>query len=148
MEKTCTKCHCLKDMLAFPVRTRSKDGRASWCRACYKSNWDERYREHHQHYRNSHNASRNRQREQNALLVFEYLLQHPCVGCGESDPIVLEFDHRVETEKHGSISNLIRDTTWERVKAEIEKCDVRCANCHRRKSAAQFQYKRHVFISA
>jgi hypothetical protein len=27
---------------------------------------------------------------------------------------------------------------WARVRAEIEKCDVRCVNCHRRKTARDF----------
>ncbi|HXG86253.1 MAG TPA: hypothetical protein VNI84_19695 [Pyrinomonadaceae bacterium] len=148
MEKTCTKCHCRKDLPAFPARKISKDGRASWCRACYKICWNKRYFENHAHYRKSHNASRNKIREQNARKVFEYLERHPCKNCGESDPIVLEFDHREKTDKIENISNLIAHACWRRIESEIEKCDVLCANCHRRKSAAQFNYKRHVFVNS
>jgi len=147
VEKICTKCQHQKDVLSFPARKTSKDGRASWCRACYKENWDVRYYENHQHYRNSHNTSRRKIREQNARKVFEYLTHHPCVSCGESDPIVLEFDHRDRVEKSGNIANMIVNSSWTRVESEIEKCDVLCANCHRRKSAAEFKYKRHVFVN-
>lgn len=64
--------------------------------------------------------------------VNEYLLTHPCVDCGETDIIVLEFDH-VRGEKYNNISNLvIQDRSFEKLKLEILKCDVRCANCHRR----------------
>jgi formate-dependent nitrite reductase cytochrome c552 subunit len=42
---------------------------------------------------------------------------------------------------------LILNSTWARIREEIEKCDVLCANCHRRKSAAEFNYKRHVFVN-
>ncbi len=144
--KICTKCNFEKDLLLFPAKKISKDGRASWCRACFKANWDVRYYEKHQHYRDSHNASRRKIREENARRVFEYLIKHPCRICGESDPVVLEFDHRDGSDKIENISNLITHSSWKRIESEIEKCDVLCANCHRRKSAAEFNYKRHVFI--
>lgn len=143
--KVCTKCQNKKDLLLFPARKRSKDGRSSWCRACYKANWEKRYRENHELYRNSHNTSRNKLREQNARKVFEYLKQNPCTNCGESNPVVLEFDHRDRTDKIESISNLINNSSWKRIETEIKKCDVLCANCHRKKSAVQFNYKRHLY---
>jgi hypothetical protein len=62
------------------------------------------------------------------------LLAHPCVDCGESDPLVLEFDHR--EDKRAQIVDLMRNhAQWSDVLKEIEKCDVRCANCHRRRTA-------------
>ena len=70
-----------------------------------------------------------------------------CIICDESDPVVLEFDHRDGNDKIDSVSNLIRNSSWDRIAAELAKCDVLCANCHRRKSAAQFRYKRHLFIA-
>ncbi len=69
------------------------------------------------------------------------------MNCGESDPIVLEFDHRDRIEKSECISILILNSSWKRVELEIQKCDVLCANCHRRKSAVEFNYKRHAFVN-
>ena len=67
-------------------------------------------------------------------LRWEYLLAHPCVDCGEQDPLVLEFDHR--SGKRAGISALMGDhATWPTVMGEIEKCDVRCANCHKQRTA-------------
>jgi len=65
--------------------------------------------------------------------VNKYLSENNCVDCGESDPIVLEFDH-VRGEKSFNISDMVRKTghSLVKIKEEIEKCDVRCANCHRR----------------
>jgi hypothetical protein len=146
--KICTRCKTEKDLHLFSARKRSKDGRAAWCRDCFKESWQRRYYENHGHYRNSHNTSRNRIREQNARQVFEYLASHPCINCGESDPIVLEFDHRDKVDKIENISNLILNSSWQKIENEIEKCDVLCANCHRRKSAAQFGYKRHIFVNS
>lgn len=63
----------------------------------------------------------------------QYKRSHPCISCGEADPIVLEFDHRDPKQKLFNIG-LIKDIALSRVIAEVAKCDVRCANCHRRKT--------------
>lgn len=68
--------------------------------------------------------------------IFEYFNTHKCVDCSEEDPIVLEFDHI--KDKKFTISSVGRDRTLVEVQKEIEKCEVRCANCHRRKTAKQF----------
>lgn len=67
-------------------------------------------------------------------VIADHLRIHPCVDCGEDDPVVLEFDH-VRGEKLFEISradnNCVSIATLRR---EIVKCEVRCANCHRRKT--------------
>lgn len=73
-------------------------------------------------------------------------LAQGCVDCGYNEhAVALEFDH-VQGIKKGSISNLIRsDYAWSTIKSEMEKCVVRCSNCHavitsRRKNAVhEFQ---------
>ena len=68
------------------------------------------------------------------MWVWSYLLDHPCVDCGENDIRVLEFDHRDPQQKHGGISRMVADRcSIDKISAEVEKCDVRCANCHRRR---------------
>ena len=54
--------------------------------------------------------------------------------CNENDPIVLEFDHL--RDKRMNVAKLIQGGYPEKtILLEIEKCEVRCANCHRRKTA-------------
>lgn len=66
--------------------------------------------------------------------VYLYLLEHPCVDCGESDPVVLEFDH--VGEKKAEIGKMISySCRLDLIFEEISKCEVRCANCHKRKTA-------------
>jgi len=77
-------------------------------------------------------------RARNRKFIYEYLSVHPCVDCKEPDPVVLEFDH-VRGQKVDTISNLAfrYTSSLKRIKLEIKKCEVRCANCHRRRHAKE-----------
>lgn len=70
--------------------------------------------------------------QRNRDFVWEYLKSHPCVDCGGTNLLTLEFDH-IDGEK---IRNMTYYTTYptklENLKAEIAKCVIRCANCHRK----------------
>lgn len=73
----------------------------------------------------------------NQSNLVEYLNTHPCVDCGETDIVVLQFDH-VRGVKIDSVSNMIKNvSSWETIFKEIQKCDIRCANDHARKTARQ-----------
>jgi hypothetical protein len=83
-------------------------------------------------------------RIRNALVMREYLMSHSCVDCGESDVRVLESDH-VGDDKVENVGTLCaQGASLIRFKAEITKCQVRCANCHRRRTAAQFGWWRNL----
>lgn len=74
-------------------------------------------------------------------LVQSYLNLHPCVDCGETDVIVLEFDH-VRGEKRLDVSRMVNSAvSVSTINTEISKCEVRCANCHRRKTYKQRKLK-------
>lgn len=86
-------------------------------------------------------------RNENKQKVYEYLKKHPCIDCGESDIVVLDFDH-VKDEKFMGVSRMINSVyKWSRIQQEIEKCVIRCANCHRRKTARQFNWLSLNFAS-
>ena len=59
------------------------------------------------------------------------LKENPCVDCGKNFPFyVMDFDHRERNTKKFNVGRMIHEG-WDRIKIEIEKCDVVCANCHR-----------------
>ena len=67
-------------------------------------------------------------------IVREHLKSHPCVECGESDIVVLDFDHIDPSTKEANISHLIYGATIKRLKKEMAKCQVLCVRCHRIKT--------------
>lgn len=72
-------------------------------------------------------------------LLAKYFSENPCVDCGETDIRCLEFDHRDPAKKRQGVAALVRSgMPWRTIMAEIEKCDVRCANCHRRRTGEMF----------
>jgi hypothetical protein len=135
--KRCSCCGNQKADDDFRCRNKSKCVRYGTCKDCqriYESAWYVNHRDERRRYLVKSNKDRARR---NAELVCKYLEDHPCVDCGEADLIVLEFDH-VRGDKSANIARLIYQGGRESVLAEIMKCDVVCANCHRRRTAKAF----------
>ena len=133
--KFCYRCQTLKSEEDFHKNSLRKDGLQTYCKACRKELDAIIYASGGEEYKA---RKRERQRElakRNARLVFEYLRQHSCLDCGEADPVVLEFDHALGEKKYNLSDLILRYSGWETIRAEIEKCEVRCANCHRRRTA-------------
>jgi hypothetical protein len=67
-------------------------------------------------------------------FVRKYLETHPCIDCGESDPVVLHFHHRNPKKKRYTIgAGWASGILPKSLIKEIRKCDVLCANCHARR---------------
>jgi hypothetical protein len=62
------------------------------------------------------------------------------MDCGESDIVVLQFDH-VSSDKTANVSKLVgQGYGWSTIEKEIQKCEVVCANCHARRTAQQWHW--------
>ena len=146
--RICRRCGELKPLDDFAPKYRELPQPSSYCRGCQSEYHKEWYRRNSERViaRVRANRERNEPLGERTIVRLDvrrrrwlYLLGHPCVDCGEPDPIVLEFDHR--SEKRAAIVDLMREhANWAEIFAEIEKCDVRCANCHRRKTARTHGY--------
>jgi len=139
--KRCGSCAEYKAVGEFSTRRADGHSLKSYCRPCERSFNRSYYRDKdHPKQRNRVRANSARYRARNHQFVWTYLEQHPCVDCGESDPIVLEFDH--VSDKVCNVSDLASSqAARHRIETEIAKCVVRCANCHRRKTAVQLGWK-------
>lgn len=134
--KQCSLCHEQKPVEEFNLNLTRKDGRQNRCRACTKSY----YRANATRHKAKVYTRNKRVRQENRARIWAYLEQHPCVDCGETDPVVLEFDHVRGVKKFSLANGGSGGGAWGPIAAEIAKCEVRCANCHRRKTARQFNY--------
>src|SRR5205085_9607325 len=107
----------------------------SYCLVCGRAHAKAHYSKNIQYYVKKARARRDGLIGDINEKLFEYLETHPCVDCSETDPVVLEFDH-VRGEKSYNVSAMgWLALSWNSLLKEIEKCEVRCANCHRRKTA-------------
>lgn len=151
MQKTKKCCWCgkLRTLNKFNERSDRPGQYQSYCKDCYrdyKRKWQER--EYADPKRRKARLARNTRaakarREALAAWMVEYLREHPCVDCGERDPIVLDFDHVDPTAKKAHVGGLVHAlATKKRIAAEIAKCVVRCANCHRRRTAKEWGHTR------
>jgi hypothetical protein len=127
--KFCSRCQTSKPFSDF--NKSEARGYQAYCRSC-QSVYD----------KTCSSPERIRKRTERAIQncfdcqswIRAYLQGHPCVDCGEPDIVVLDFDHL--GDKDECVSNLMRrNSSLKRIQAEVAKCEVRCANCHRRMTA-------------
>jgi len=134
MLKRCAKCGTKKPTDDFALRYKSKPNgpRGSYCSECMKP-----YRR--DHYYNNPEPYKSRAmtaKKEAQLWFFQWLSTKSCVDCGETDPVVLECDH-VRGVKLGTVSHILQSGSREKLLIEMSKCEVRCANCHKRKTARE-----------
>ena len=142
MLKRCVTCHQERPLSDFNRRRAAHDGLQSRCRSCSKE-WYLANRDAHMAKVGLRNA---RVRLANQALLGAYLLEHPCVDCGETDVRCLEFDHEDPAEKVMEVTRMVAHRyAWTLVLAEIAKCSIRCANCHRRRTAGMQGSWRQAF---
>jgi hypothetical protein len=87
-----------------------------------------------------------RLRELNAARVDGYLAQHPCIDCGETNTMLLDFDH-LGGKTDDVATMVVNGLSWTEIAKEIEKCEVRCANCHARRTAERIRSYRVVLTA-
>jgi hypothetical protein len=115
--KECKKCDNLKELREFRI-AKNKSGVTSYCIPCetqYKAEWHLKRRVEIKNW------------------IYNHLKSNPCVDCGESDVLALDFDHVRGSQKRYNIAHafMLTGMTIKKLETEIAKCDVRCGKCHR-----------------
>ncbi len=136
--KLCNHCDKKQDIELFAFANKIKGTRKPTCKECDKIK-RKVYYEANKKWIIADNSERNKvAKTRNSQYVWDYLKKNPCVDCGQTNPIVLDFDHRDGVDKIDCVSRLIANTvSIETLQEEIDKCDIRCANCHRIRTAKQ-----------
>ena len=127
--KICTKCGLQKGdtEYSWSIKGIKKHSTCKKCRSEERMDYYKRNKERELKYKSERQLIK---REEARTFVFGYLKSHPCVDCGENDPMVLTFDH-VRGNKKMNISQMVNQGySLAVIQKEIEKCEVRCGNCH------------------
>lgn len=142
--KICTRCNVEKTLECFSKKKQNKDGLQYICKACQSLIIKEHYKNNKQYYVNKAAIVNARRKPEALQFLIDYLKKNPCIDCNEKDPIVLQFDH-VRGKKIKAVSEMAQNGYSNKaLMEEIEKCEVRCANCHMRKTAKQFGWYQKV----
>jgi len=131
--------HCGRCGNHLPLEcfNRLGDGLQWWCRSCFAAYFRARGDIH----RDQSGAAKQARQDKLRAHVLLFLREHPCIDCGESDPVVLEFDH--VAEKTAGIAALVTaGAPLAVVDEEIARCQVVCVNCHRRRTARRGGWRR------
>ena len=125
--KTCTGCGKRKLISSFhPHKSR---GYQHLCKDCSSEKDKQRYLANKKSYAERNKANRESLRE----LHKELKRSNPCIDCGKHfHPCQMEYDHL--EDKKFTIASLINTGRRTKFLAEIEKCELVCALCHRERT--------------
>lgn len=134
MFKKCTKC--LRELKDIDFNWKIKGVKRQYhCKDCSRKYIRLHYKNNIAYYVTKAKRRNKKLREVAYSYLGPYLKSHPCVDCGERDILVLEFDHKDRKMKEDEISHIITNGgNLQKIISEVGKCDVRCSNCHRRKT--------------
>lgn len=121
----CIKCEQDKDVSEFSLKNKKTGNRSTTCKKCVCE----------------YVAAIGRRNRQ---TLIRYLLEHPCADCGEQDIDVLEFDHIMPMGPgNRKVWGWINGSE-KRMMEEVARCEVRCSNCHTRKTRESLGYKPRI----
>lgn len=143
--KKCSQCQTLKNISEFGTNKAKSDGLQNQCKPCRKQI-------NHKYYmanpkREERSEAGKRLRRKNKAIVYKYLASRCCIDCGLDDWRVLEFDH-IENNKTANIASLMQSASSKNMLAEIEKCEIRCRNCHTLKTYERSLSWRYTYSQA
>lgn len=119
--KVCKGCETVKPLTDFYRNTQMADGHLSWCKPCFMAR---------------HRDAKSRRQRLLLAYIQQVKVSRGCADCGyDANPVALDFDHLPGFEKRFRIATMAAGNSRELIDAEIAKCDVVCANCHRIRTA-------------
>ena len=129
--KICDTCKTSKNLLAFNKNRAKKDGLNSICKECSKL----RSRKYYKENREKHIKvirTRNILLQKRIKSCINKIKNAGCQTCSERSFCCIDFHHINEEERENHISAMAHYCSLKKLKEEIEKCCLLCANCHRK----------------
>lgn len=134
-EKRCPTCQQTKSTEHFHKNRARRDGLASHCKDCQKTI----SRKHYESNKPAYYTRNKRAKRKQSLEILEMKKNTPCKDCGGSfHPYIMEFDHRDPETKLFSIARRGK-IVYKKLRDELAKCDLVCANCHKLRTFRRMQ---------
>ena len=129
LERQCSLCMNMFPATEHYFRARSRNrGLEKVCKSC----WREKIRAYRQIKRQHGEREVNPRRLVIRKQLDEIKLTRGCSKCGYKEhPSALDFHHLAEHEKLATVASLYSTLNLQKILAEVEKCEILCANCHR-----------------
>lgn len=130
--KQCGKCQIEKEDTEFVFKNKKLDIRQSVCKMCQR-----KYKLKHYYSNKQAHYERN---SKTRVLIKNYIDSIKIAGCSicnEKEIACIDFHHL--KDKDNNIANLLYRGSLKKVKEEIAKCVLLCANCHRKVHAGIIQ---------
>lgn len=143
--KTCTHCKLEKSLNEFPWRKQSENERQAYCKECkkeYNKRWYDKHKEEHK----QRVSGRNKRVAEEFYELINRLKSVPCKDCKQSFPsCAMDFDH-IDENKFKNVAQMTHHA-MHKVVAEIAKCEVVCAVCHRIRTASRRSSEDRALVS-
>lgn len=128
--KECSRCKKVQPLTQYGKDRNAKwDGLAYYCKACVSLE-RKKYYQNHKHEDKTYAVDRRRAAK---MAMVEYK-GNKCEHCGIEhvagyNTSIFQFHHKDPSQKDFAISQ-INMRSLERIKPEVDKCLLLCANCH------------------
>lgn len=143
----CSICKKEKCLSKYNKNKSRKSGLSTVCKGCSKKVSKEYYKNNKEKHLVAVKKRKITVRNKSKKLIVSHLKNNPCVDCGEKDIRTLQFDHKNLGNKYNDISKMLASgILWKTIEKEINKCDVRCANCHAKRTSKQFNWYKEEYL--
>ena len=117
----CKGCGVSKPLGGFYTNANMRDGHLSWCKPCIVAR---------------HGLKRSHRQRALLARIQQIKVERGCADCGyNAHPAALDFDHLPGHVKSARMASMSGGNKWSLIEAEMAKCEVVCANCHRIRTA-------------
>lgn len=127
--KICKKCQTELDNEAFSKDKSRRDGLSDICKPCAAKKFS-KWSKAKPSTRRKNAEWKKARVSQNRWNYVQLMRGKSCVDCGYDNILALVWDH-VRGEKIKGVASMVTDgSPWNKILEEIDKCELRCHNCH------------------
>jgi hypothetical protein len=130
--RRCSKCRKKKHYSRFSYKNKAKKLRSGICKNCHRLYVNQHYQDNKVSYGKRSKINRKAIKNRNSALI-RSLKKKPCYDCGgKYSYYVMDFDHLEPKTKLCNVGRMAgQSISQKRILAEVAKCELVCANCHR-----------------